>query len=97
MKMESKHMEGKVEFDILVDGKYKKRVSEGLLFEDTHTGGCLAISCHKVAVFKAIHGLKNFLKDNDLVEEYAEYERFMSLDTKDAMDEILKKLEEMLE
>ena len=97
MKAETKHMDGKVEFDILVDGKYQKRVSKGLLFEDTHGGGCLAISCHKVAVFKAIHGLKGFLKDNDLVEEYEEFERFMSLDTRGAIDEILKKLDEMLE
>lgn len=92
-KSKSVKPDGKIEFDVLVDGKYQRRVSEGILFEDAEFGQNIAISCHKLGVFKAIYGLKNFLKENDLVEEYENFERIMSLDVDAAFAELMKKLE----
>lgn len=97
LRMEEEHVDGKkMEFDILIDGAYQKRVSRGLLFEDTATGGVMLVSCPKTTVFKAIHSLEKWLDNTDSKEEYEEFKRFMSLTPSEALDEVIKKLDDIL-
>lgn len=88
--------DGKIEFDVLVDGKYQKRVSEGILFESRFMGCDLAINCSPKGVFDAIIALEEFIDSHDLRERFEEYKRFKNVDTNN-MDEMMAAIDELWE
>ena len=89
--------DGKVEVDVLVDGKYQKRVSEGILFEQkSMLESNLAIFCRTTGVFDAIIALEEFVDSRDLRERFEDYKRFKNVDTNN-VDEMMAALDELWE
>lgn len=50
--------EGRIEFDVLVDGKYRNRVSEGILIERTPFGAKLYMRSDKLTLYCGLLSLQ---------------------------------------
>lgn len=99
MKREKEKIEGRIEFDVLVDGKYQKRVDRGILFEDKMVGGSLAIRGNELTVFKAILSLQKHIEEENLVEKFEAYKRVMTskVESDDDADKFMKAIDLLLE
>ena len=94
VKHEKRKVDGKIEFDILVDGKYKERVSHGVLIGlNGITPSHVAASCSPVGMVSAYYAFEDYVKRNeDCVKVMAEFEKFKEV----ALPEVEKMLDELL-
>lgn len=76
----SEKPDGKVEFDVIEGGKYKKRVTRGVLYEDNLFMGKLAIAGSKFTVFSAAFALTKHISDEGWSEEFEMFAKFMAGD-----------------
>lgn len=65
--------EGKLDFDIIIDGKYLKRVSRGVLLEIDGGEATAYLSGDKKNIFAALLGLTMFVTQNGLKEEFDKF------------------------
>lgn len=88
------NVDGKIEFDILVDGKYKERVSRGILIGlNGTTPSHIATSCSVMGMVSAYYAFKDYVERNeDCVKLMAEFEKFKE----SALPEVEKMLDELL-
>ena len=84
-------IEGKIEFDVLVDGKYKERISRGVLVADDFDGSGTYIAGNGITVFKASHSLEETVDRRDIRDQYEKFKKFMNDGPKD-LSEIMNKL-----
>lgn len=88
--------EGTVEFDVLVDGKYQRRVGRGILVEAKPDGIEVAMCCGPNTVFAALMALEEFVEEHDLKKEWELYRTLRSIDTSN-FEDAMKKLDEIWE
>jgi hypothetical protein len=69
--------DGKLEFDVIEGGKYKKRVTRGILYEDNFFTGKLAIAGGAMAVFGATFALTKHIHDSGLDDSFEIYTKFV--------------------
>ena len=93
VKHEKRKVDGKIEFDILVDGKYKERVSRGVLIAlNGTTPSHIASTCSVVGMVSAYYAFKDYVERNEeCVKMMAEFEKFKE----SALPEIEKMLDEL--
>lgn len=93
---ENGKVEGRIEFDILVDGKYQKRVSKGILLEDKGIGCEMCMCGSHATIFNAIMSLEKHIDEAGLREEFETYRRIFKSDdimgSLDAFRELLEKI-----
>lgn len=65
--------EGKLEFDVIIDGKYQKRVNHGVLFEIDGGDAIAYLSANKKDIFGALLALTMFVTKNNLKEEFDKF------------------------
>lgn len=95
MKKIEHDIDGKIEFDILIGGKYQKRVGSGILFEKVPGGVAMLVAGSSKTMFDARIALEQHIKDMDLENEYELYKKLMSLDLEN-FDEAIKELDELV-
>ena len=88
-------IEGKIEFDVLVDGKYKERISRGVLVADNFDGSGTYIAGNGITVFKALHSLEETVDRRGIRDQYEKFKKFMNDGPKD-LSEIMSKLFDMI-
>lgn len=99
MKCREQNVDEKIEFDIIVGGKYKERVSHGVLIglSGSHASQ-IATSCSVMGMMSAYYALKTYVESNDdLVKLMAEFEKFkesVSPDIEKMVDELRAKVNE---
>jgi hypothetical protein len=81
--VERERVAGNLEFDVVVDGKYEKRVSRGVLLEDNIIGCSVYITGSDVTIYNAMIALERYLDKNDLREEYEAYRTLIETDLED--------------
>lgn len=88
----------KIEFDIIVGGKYKERVSEGVLIcLNKNLPAGIARSCTAMGMLAAYYALKDaFERDEDCVKVMAEYEKFKE-STRPELEKLLDELKAIVE
>lgn len=86
--------EGNLEFDIIVNGKYKERVSHGILIGLNGTRPSQIVArCSIVGMMSAYYALKAYVESNeDCVKLMAAFEKFKE----SAFPEVEKMLDELL-
>ena len=70
---------GTVEFDLLIDGKYQRRIGEGILYESNGFGeGNLMIACKTSTVFGLALSITRFIHENNMDEAFEQYVKMVS-------------------
>ena len=92
----------KIEFDIIVGGKYKERASQGILIGlNNNDVAQIAMSCSVLGLMSAYYALKEYVEKNEeCVKLMAEYEKFKEAalpEIEKLADELRVKLGEDLE
>lgn len=96
LKCREQKVDGNIEFDIIVDGEYKERVSHGVLigFSEPHVSK-IATSCSVMELMVAYYALKVHVESSEeLVELMAKFEKFKELvspDIEKMSDELFTK------
>ena len=85
---------GKIDFDILIDGKVEKRVTRGILIEDLGVGCNMSISGNEITLFNAVIGLQKEIEEQGLTERFESYREIIKADPKDKT-EIMGMLDKM--
>lgn len=96
MRREVEEVKGRPEFDLLCDGKYVKRVTEGLLVAVTPRGTEVHTACTARTMFDVIIELEKFVKDSGYADDFEQYKKFRSIDFSD-IDGAMKTIDELFE
>ena len=96
VKSEEVEVLGRPEFDIIIGGKQTKRVSSGILIENTPEGNSLHICCNRMELFQALWSLKDAIRRYGLMEDYEAFEKMVQSDPKDLIGELINKLTELM-
>lgn len=70
-------MDEKIEFDVIVGGKHRNRVTRGVLYEDNFFRGELAISGDIITVFGAAFALTQHIQEKGWGNSFEKYVKFM--------------------
>ena len=74
MESQTYKLNGHLEFDVIVDGKYEKRVSHGVLFEETDFGMVVRIGKgNQTMIFGALASLLEFVHEQGLDDEFTKW------------------------
>lgn len=95
MKSIREKCEGRIEFDILVDGKYRNRVAEGILIESKPFGAAMYMRGSKKTVFDALIVLHEELERQGWSEEFELYKECMNQDLSSDIDDAIKSLDDL--
>lgn len=92
-------VEGKIEFDVLIDGNYRERVSRGVLLKDNRVGCSLMIRGDEITVFNAFLSLERHIKDRNLTEKLEAYRLVVDseINSDDDAEEFMKAISLLLE
>ena len=96
MKKVEHKVDGKIEFDVMIGGKYQKRVGNGILFEKVPGGVAMMMAGSSKMMLDARLALEQHMKEADLENEYELYKKMMSIDLEN-IDEAIKELDELVE
>lgn len=73
VEVKSVKVEHKVDFDVIIDGEYQKRVCEGILFARENNGVTTYVGASQDLLFAALVGLTLFVTENNLDDEFQKF------------------------